>query len=262
MFLTGSSARRWSAFVLWVTMITLYKLRFLLTSRGFKHANTFISNGQLLNLVLLPYFASGRAVRSYRKDINGVCHCKAVKGHLSLNSFSTVTVNRLCWKCGSSAELFFCSSCNVIQPPDDKTNYFDILNWWVKWRYGLKIAVIVMNESFMHSRIVFSGFLVTLLSFQKVVFITYIRYLKDITLLLNSIDVTVVVTWSEIYSFTKYRSDFNVIKVVHNHKIYVTKYVGLSSVNKHFLWTPRNFRKDTWSCKDLSILTTSARNHR
>ncbi len=54
--------------------------------------------------------------------------------------------------------------------------------------YGLKIAVIVMNESFMHSRIVFSGFLV--LSFQKVVFLTYILYLKDITLLLNTIDVT------------------------------------------------------------------------
>uniref|UniRef100_A0A671QQS8 Iron-sulfur cluster co-chaperone protein HscB n=1 Tax=Sinocyclocheilus anshuiensis TaxID=1608454 RepID=A0A671QQS8_9TELE len=109
-------------------MITLYKLRFLLAPHGFKHANKCISNGQLLNFVLLPCFASGRAVSSYRKDINGVFHCKAVKGHLSLNSFSTGTVNRLCWKCGSSAELFFCSSCNVIQPPDDKTNYFDILN--------------------------------------------------------------------------------------------------------------------------------------
>ncbi len=119
-------------------MITLYKLRFLLTSHGFKLANKFISNGQLLNLVLRPCFASGRSVSSYRKDINGVSHCKAVKGHLSLNSFSTVTVNRLCWKCGSSAELFFCSSCNVIQPPDGKTNYFDILNWWVKWMYGYR----------------------------------------------------------------------------------------------------------------------------
>lgn len=198
-------------------MRTLYKLRFLLTSHGFKHANTFISNGQLLNLVLLPCFASGRAASSYRKDINGVCHCKAVKGHLSLNSFSTVTVNRLCWKCGSSAELFFCSSCNVIQPPDDKTSYFDILNWWVKWMNSLKIAVIVMNESFMHSRIIFSGFLS--LSFQKVVFLTYVLYLKAITLLLNTIYDTVVVTWSDRYSFTICLSDFNVIKVVHNHNI-------------------------------------------
>ncbi|KAL1273752.1 hypothetical protein QQF64_026566 [Cirrhinus molitorella] len=47
---------------------------------------------------------------------------------VSLQEELTVTVNKLCWKCGSSAGLFFCSSCNVIQPPDDKTNYFDILN--------------------------------------------------------------------------------------------------------------------------------------
>ncbi|XP_052454725.1 iron-sulfur cluster co-chaperone protein HscB-like [Carassius gibelio] len=61
--------------------------------------------------------------------INGVSHSKAVIGHLTLNSFSTVTVNTLCWKCGYSVELFFCPSCNVMQPPDDKTNYFDILSW-------------------------------------------------------------------------------------------------------------------------------------
>uniref|UniRef100_A0A8C2DCF9 Si:ch211-207k7.4 n=1 Tax=Cyprinus carpio TaxID=7962 RepID=A0A8C2DCF9_CYPCA len=85
-------------------MITLYRLRFLLTSHGFKYASKFISNGQLLNLVLLPCFASGKAVSSYRKDIHGVSHRKAVKVHLTLNSFSTVTVNRLCWKCGSSKE--------------------------------------------------------------------------------------------------------------------------------------------------------------
>ncbi|XP_016087016.1 uncharacterized protein [Sinocyclocheilus grahami] len=109
-------------------MITLYRLRGLLISHGFKHATKLISNEQLLNVVLLPCFASGRAVSSYRKDIHGVSHRKAVKGHLTLNSFSTVTVNRLCWKCGSSAQFFFCPSCNVIQPPDDKTNYFDLLN--------------------------------------------------------------------------------------------------------------------------------------
>ncbi|XP_073697437.1 iron-sulfur cluster co-chaperone protein HscB [Garra rufa] len=109
-------------------MITLYRLRFLLTSDGFKHANKFISNGQLLNLVLFPCFASGRAVSSYRKVNNGVSHCNTVKGHLTLKTFSTATVNKLCWKCGSSAELFFCSSCNVIQPPEDKTSYFDIMN--------------------------------------------------------------------------------------------------------------------------------------
>ncbi|XP_051750969.1 iron-sulfur cluster co-chaperone protein HscB [Ctenopharyngodon idella] len=106
-------------------MITLYRLRFLLTSSGFNHAHKCISDGQRLNIVLHPCFASQRAVSSYSKDVKGR---NAVKGHLNLKSFSTVTLNRLCWNCGSSAELFFCSSCNAIQPADYKTNYFDILN--------------------------------------------------------------------------------------------------------------------------------------
>ncbi|XP_067295628.1 iron-sulfur cluster co-chaperone protein HscB [Pseudorasbora parva] len=110
-------------------MITLFRLRFLFTSSGLNHAHRCISDGQRLNLVLYPYFSSERAVSSYSKDSKGVSLCKAVKGHLSQKSFSTVTVtlNRICWNCGFSAELFFCSSCNVIQPADDKTNYFDLL---------------------------------------------------------------------------------------------------------------------------------------
>lgn len=108
-----------------LTMITLYRLRFLLTSSGFNHARKCISDGQRLNIVLHPCFASERAVSSYSRVVKGR---NAV---LNLRSFSTVTLHRLCWNCGSSAELFFCSSCNAIQPADDKTNYFDIMNWWV-----------------------------------------------------------------------------------------------------------------------------------
>lgn len=61
------------------------------------------------------------------------------------------------------------------------------------------------------------------------------------------------------YAWTRFQMSlyFNFIIV----QIYVTEHVCHSSVNKNFLWTPKNFRKDTWSCKDLSILTTSARNH-
>ncbi|KAK9975242.1 hypothetical protein ABG768_023295 [Culter alburnus] len=103
-------------------MITLYRLRFLLTSSGFNHARKCISDGQRLNIVLHPCFASERAVSSYSRVVKGR---NAV---LNLRSFSTVTLHRLCWNCGSSAELFFCSSCNAIQPADDKTNYFDIMN--------------------------------------------------------------------------------------------------------------------------------------
>ncbi|XP_056110749.1 iron-sulfur cluster co-chaperone protein HscB [Rhinichthys klamathensis goyatoka] len=106
-------------------MITLCRLRFLSTSFGFNHAHKCISDGHRLNIVVQSCFAPERATSSYSKDVN---HWNAVKGSLHLKSFSTVTLNRLCWNCGSSAALFFCSSCNAIQPADDKTNYFDILN--------------------------------------------------------------------------------------------------------------------------------------
>lgn len=131
-----------------LTMITLYRLRFLSTSFGFNHAHKCISDAQRLNIVLQSCFAPERATSSYNKDVK---HWNAVKGHLNLKSFSTVTLNRLCWNCGSSAALFFCSSCNAIQPADDKTNYFDILNMWVNLWFSLYIFVIVMNASLMES---------------------------------------------------------------------------------------------------------------
>ncbi|XP_039515810.1 iron-sulfur cluster co-chaperone protein HscB [Pimephales promelas] len=106
-------------------MLTLCRLRFLSTSFGFNHAHKCISDRQRLNIVLQSYLTPERATSSHSKDVN---HWNAVKGHLNLKSFSTGNVNRLCWNCGSSAALFFCSSCNAIQPADDKTNYFDILN--------------------------------------------------------------------------------------------------------------------------------------
>uniref|UniRef100_UPI003D6F539C iron-sulfur cluster co-chaperone protein HscB n=1 Tax=Danio rerio TaxID=7955 RepID=UPI003D6F539C len=108
-------------------MITLHRLRILLKTPGFKHTYACISNEQRLNIVLTPCLASGRAVSSYSRDFKDVCHSNAAKGRLTLNSFSTVTVNRVCWNCGASADLFFCAFCKVIQPPDNKTSYFDIL---------------------------------------------------------------------------------------------------------------------------------------
>jgi len=129
-------------------MLTLCRLRFLSTSFGFNHAHKCISDRQRLNIVLQSYLTPERATSSHSKDVN---HWNAVKGHLNLKSFSTGNVNRLCWNCGSSAALFFCSSCNAIQPADDKTNYFDILNWWVNLWFSSYISVIVMNASLMES---------------------------------------------------------------------------------------------------------------
>ncbi|XP_076845978.1 iron-sulfur cluster co-chaperone protein HscB [Brachyhypopomus gauderio] len=33
-----------------------------------------------------------------------------------------------CWRCGSSRLMFFCSSCEVIQPPYESATYFELLN--------------------------------------------------------------------------------------------------------------------------------------
>ncbi|XP_047118201.1 iron-sulfur cluster co-chaperone protein HscB [Schistocerca piceifrons] len=36
-------------------------------------------------------------------------------------------VSRKCWKCGSEQAQIFCHSCNTIQQPDDKSNYFEVI---------------------------------------------------------------------------------------------------------------------------------------
>ena len=40
------------------------------------------------------------------------------------------SVNRKCWSCGSSAPSFFCPSCKLVQPPEERTSYFEIMDWW------------------------------------------------------------------------------------------------------------------------------------
>ncbi|XP_051549106.1 iron-sulfur cluster co-chaperone protein HscB-like isoform X1 [Myxocyprinus asiaticus] len=115
-------------------MTTLHRLRLLLTFHGFKHANKSISNGQSVNITSHSRVSPARALSCHCKDIKDDFHRSAAKGHLTLNCsqlskcFCTVSVKRFCWNCRSTVELFFCSSCKVIQPPEDNTNYFDLLN--------------------------------------------------------------------------------------------------------------------------------------
>lgn len=54
---------------------------------------------------------------------------------------------RKCWSCGSSAQLFFCSSCKVIQPPHDKATYFQILNWWVQFHKRNAKEIIIIKKN-------------------------------------------------------------------------------------------------------------------
>ncbi|XP_066510624.1 iron-sulfur cluster co-chaperone protein HscB-like [Hoplias malabaricus] len=43
-------------------------------------------------------------------------------------SLSLSPSERRCWRCGSVSDLFFCSGCGVIQPPEERATYFQILN--------------------------------------------------------------------------------------------------------------------------------------
>ncbi|XP_026866410.2 iron-sulfur cluster co-chaperone protein HscB [Electrophorus electricus] len=64
----------------------------------------------------------------------GVCDFKVLEAHMTLHSknstrnFCTSSTVRNCWSCGSSRQLFFCSSCKVIQPPIENVNYFELFN--------------------------------------------------------------------------------------------------------------------------------------
>ncbi|XP_060763442.1 iron-sulfur cluster co-chaperone protein HscB [Neoarius graeffei] len=70
----------------------------------------------------------GKTLHFVRKD---VCCFKDATSLLNLNltrCLCSCSSGRKCWSCGSSAQLFFCSSCRTIQPPHDKATYFEILN--------------------------------------------------------------------------------------------------------------------------------------
>ncbi|XP_058230483.1 iron-sulfur cluster co-chaperone protein HscB isoform X2 [Hemibagrus wyckioides] len=65
------------------------------------------------------------------KTLKDAVYFKRAKSLLNLNlrrSLCSCSSVRKCWSCGSSAQLFFCSSCNTIQPPHEKATYFEILN--------------------------------------------------------------------------------------------------------------------------------------
>lgn len=115
-------------------METLNRFLFLKTFQGLRHAHGLIFKGQSLAPGVSCYALARCFTSHFSQDMKVVFH-KAAKADLTRNYrfLCTVTANRVCWNCGSSTELFFCSSCKVIQPPRDDINYFQILNWWVNW---------------------------------------------------------------------------------------------------------------------------------
>lgn len=55
-----------------------------------------------------------------------------------LRSCSTSEAELNCWKCKQvlvKTPSFFCSSCQTIQPPEERTSYFKIMDWWVSYSF-------------------------------------------------------------------------------------------------------------------------------
>ncbi|XP_062874358.1 iron-sulfur cluster co-chaperone protein HscB [Trichomycterus rosablanca] len=91
---------------------------FSVSNRLLKHVQTFYSS-------VTPCFSP-----PHTPDRTNVHNVKDFTRYLTVNSCrrSFCSSGRKCWNCGSSAHLFFCSSCKSIQPPDQSLNYFHIFN--------------------------------------------------------------------------------------------------------------------------------------
>lgn len=51
----------------------------------------------------------------------------------SPRNYCTGQVKLSCWKCKQpldNSPAFFCMSCKVVQPPDEGTSFFKIMDWW------------------------------------------------------------------------------------------------------------------------------------
>lgn len=49
-------------------------------------------------------------------------------------NYCTSHIKLNCWKCKQPLEndpAFFCLACKVVQPPEEGTSYFKIMDWWV-----------------------------------------------------------------------------------------------------------------------------------
>ncbi|XP_041957163.1 iron-sulfur cluster co-chaperone protein HscB isoform X1 [Alosa sapidissima] len=117
-------------------MLTQHKLRQLCCLYWLQYARKVYGNGQR---VLNPtrYFGSlvtfSSNVVGHGRYIGNLLHHDigsqtVTYVHLATKRLYTNSVNRKCWSCGSSAPSFFCPSCKLVQPPADRTSYFDIMD--------------------------------------------------------------------------------------------------------------------------------------
>ena len=124
-------------------MQALNGFRWICTSRGYQNADAF---GKYIVNIMPTYLNAmlNSELTSHNKYITGtrgLCNStSALLGRFNVNQAAVYqnksrtfsTVSKRCWKCESSIEMapvFFCPACKVIQAPDDRATYFDIMDW-------------------------------------------------------------------------------------------------------------------------------------
>lgn len=125
-------------------MLSLNSLRLVCSSRAVLHLNWQMAN-RLFVSNTVKCFAhcmstsflskdlrySTMNVRALRKESGLIYYANQVNSPVN---YCTGQVRLNCWNCNQrlhDRSVFFCMSCKVVQPPEEETSYFKIMDWWV-----------------------------------------------------------------------------------------------------------------------------------
>lgn len=78
------------------------------------------------------------------KERKPICPADAVR---SPRNYCTAQVQVTCWNCKQPLDktpAFFCMSCKVVQPPEEGTSYFKIMDWWVTIHWLTRVHFIYL----------------------------------------------------------------------------------------------------------------------
>lgn len=132
-----------------VGMLSLHSCRTLFSSRALLHSNWLMTNRQSRHIAVkcsahCVSFKYGSSPQRVTWHINTTLKTLGKEKKLmhstnaslvnSSRSYCTGQVKLNCWNCKQPLDktpAFFCMSCNVVQPPEEGTSYFKIMDWYV-----------------------------------------------------------------------------------------------------------------------------------
>lgn len=71
-----------------------------------------------------------------------------------LRNYCTGQIKMNCWKCKQPLEndpAFFCLACKMVQPPEEGTSYFKIMDWWVPSVIFTPMNILPLNNIGSHN---------------------------------------------------------------------------------------------------------------